>query len=270
MHKNWQNLGPAANFCQNDSSSSNLTLSNHTTILFDAVSTVIYPEPNVYQAYHRHGAEFGSSLTIDQVKSRFQELRQQLFDSELNESQIDVARSELVSSDQIEFDLWRCLVEHLFTDVDDSMGLFHRLWGHFSLCENWRVYEDVEACWSQLRKQGYQIGIASNFDSRLLSLCRQLPPLDSVDFVACSAKVGYRKPDPRFYQSIMSAHPAENFIMIGDDKINDYLAPQSIGWQSFLIDRTASKNHPNVLRSLSELDLQNFSAGHLPPSSPGK
>lgn len=223
-------------------------------ILFDAVSTVIYPEPDVFTAYHWHAVNFGTQLTRDEVKAGFHKLRQELFDSELPPESIDFDAIELVSSDQIEFDLWRCLVERLFTDVKDPLGLFHALWSHFALASSWRVFEDVEPCWQQLKTTGFQIGIASNFDSRLFELCKQLSPLDQADFIACSAKSGYRKPDKRFFETIRSQlGTSECPIMIGDDRANDFLAPEHLGWQSFLIDRNRSHACNRTLNSLLQL-----------------
>lgn len=234
-------------------------LVNKRFILFDAVSTVIYPEPDVFSAYHKHALSFGSQLTRDEVKTGFHRLRQELFDSELPPEAINFDTIELVSSDQIEFDLWRCLVEQLFSDVADPLGLFHALWGHFALASSWRVFDDVAPCWQQLKKAGFKIGIASNFDSRLFELCKQLSPLDQADFIACSAKSGYRKPDKRFFETIESQigplgqDSTQHPIMIGDDRVNDFLAPQHLGWQSFLINRKQAQACSRTLNSLLQL-----------------
>ncbi len=227
--------------------------SDQPVILFDAVSTIIFPQPDVITAYHQTAANYGSKLSLEEVRQGFQDLRQSLFDSELAPDKIELDKVELVSSDQIEFDLWRCLVERLFTDVSDSQGLFHALWSHFAIASNWQVYEDVFDCWSQLKDMNFRIGIASNFDYRLFELCRQLLPGD-VDFVFCSARTGYRKPDYRFFHAVQSQLSGENApIMVGDDLVNDYLAPISFGWQSFLIDRKSRHHGYPSLKSLSEL-----------------
>ena len=229
-------------------------MTNQRFVLFDAVSTVIYPEPDVFTAYHTCATNFGTQLTRDEVRVGFHQLRQELFDSELTPESIDFDNIELVSSDQIEFDLWRCLVERLFTDVSDSLGLFHALWGHFAQASSWRVFEDVTPCWQQLKAAGFKIGIASNFDSRLFKLCKQLSPLDQADFIACSAKSGYRKPDKRFFETILSQiDTSECPIMVGDDRVNDFLAPEHLGWLSFLIDRRQTHECNRTLSSLKQL-----------------
>ena len=232
-------------------------------VIFDAVSTIIYPEPDVFSAYHSHGQKFGSRLTRDEVKKRFHQLRKELFDSELLPEEIDFESVELVSSDQIEFDLWRCLVERLFVDVADPLGLFHALWSHFAMGSSWRVFPDVQPCWDRLQSFGFKIGIASNFDSRLFELCKRLPPLDQADLIVCSAKTGSRKPDKRFFRSIesqiesqiASQHPNSQLtmFMVGDDAVNDVLAPRLLGWRSFHIDRKCSQNCGETLRTLDEL-----------------
>ena len=117
----------------------------------------------------------------------------------------------------------------------------------------------MQPCWQRLRSLGFKIGIASNFDSRLFELCKRLPPLNEADLIVCSAKTGFRKPDKRFFRTIesqiASEHPDSQLtpIMIGDDAVNDVLAPRLLEWTSFHIDRKGSEDSGETLRTLDEL-----------------
>ena len=163
----------------------------------------------------------------------------------------------LVSSDEIERQLWLDLVSDVFSDVRPIDSLFAELWSHFAAAENWQLYDDVEPCWSKLKANGDRIVIASNFDSRLNEIVAQHETLSLADAVYCSAEVGYRKPDPLFYRAVAGSFAigeSDEVIMVGDDAENDYVAPVRFGWQAFHLDRRETDQRPqHVISDLSQL-----------------
>lgn len=227
------------------------------TYIFDAVHTILKPVPDVMSCYFLAGKRHGSSLTKDDVKSRFREGRRVHFGTSNSAAETD--RGSLMSSDEIEFQLWKNLVTHVFADVPEITPLFQELWDHFASPANWELYDDVASCWSSLAAGNDRIVIASNFDSRLYEIVKQHPALAVVDSVFCSADVGYRKPDPMFYETVsksLSLTDNEEVIMVGDDFENDYAAPQMFGWKAFHLDRrhgVAPKE--GMISSLSQLLL---------------
>jgi len=212
---------------------------SQTVVLFDAVGTVIKPVPGVVETYERLGRAHASRLTTEEIKRRIKLGREKYF-------QVGTAipvceKIDFRSDDQIERRLWKRLVLDVFDDVQTSEKLFDELWDHFDKSENWQLYDDVVPCWTSFRNQGCLIGLASNFDSRLLSICKQIPPLDSADFVFHSAGVGFRKPSPNFYRTVEDTinrkiGPAK-ILMIGDDLTNDCLAPNQHEWSSTWLNR---------------------------------
>jgi len=145
-------------------------------VLLDAVSTVIQTHPSVVTVYQQHGRKFGSALDEAEVKQRFKAARRKLF--AVDTSAMDQVEGELTSSDSIERDLWRRFIDYVFVDVADGSNgskLFDELWEFFAVPENWRIYPDVAECLSELKRQGYYIAIASNFDSRLIPIVRAFP-----------------------------------------------------------------------------------------------
>jgi putative hydrolase of the HAD superfamily len=224
----------------------------HTIVLFDAVGTVIKPNPGVIDVYHQLGIKHGSRLSRQQIQERISDSRRKYFNvGESAQSRFaDAGRDfpaldELSSSDEIEREMWQELVSDVFAELDSATDLFDELWDHFEQPENWRVFSDVEACWSELQKHGIEIGLASNFDSRLISIAEDLHPLSSADYVFCSAQVGFRKPSPLFFQQLEEAIACllgesleeTAIFMVGDDFENDCVAPRLAGWNSVWLNR---------------------------------
>ena len=218
-------------------------------VLFDAVGTIIETVPSVIEAYHRHGQSHGSTLDAAEISRRFKLARQKFFD--LDTSAQELVSGQLVSSDAIELNLWRQLIAEIFTDVDPVEPLFISLWDFFADAANWRVFDDTADCFARLKTAGYQIGIASNFDSRLLGIVSAFAELADADFVFCSAEIGFRKPDPAFYQSVqrrIESHVGDSvlgsIVMTGDCVENDFHGPRRHGWEALWLDRSGSRDTP--------------------------
>ena len=134
-------------------------------------------------------------------------------------------------------------------------ALFDSLWQHFAAPSNWRLYDDVCETWHELAELGLLVGVASNFDDRLQSICRGLEPLAGCPHLFWSAKIGFPKPSQQFFRSIESALklPAQQILLVGDDPINDDQGARAAGWQSILIDRQHAANNQGRIRSLRQL-----------------
>jgi len=222
------------------------------TIVFDAVGTILKPQPDVVTAYHLAGSRFGSKLTPEQVKARFKLARQKFFNC--NNLAANTPAGSLPSSDAIEFELWKKLVYSVFDDVTDP-GLFEELWAHFASPANWALYDDVAECLSRLSHRGDNMIVASNFDSRLDEIVASFPELSAFSIVHCSAEVGFRKPDPEFYRVVAEQIPNDHeVIMIGDDLQNDCEAPELFGWKGIHLDRRLKPSTETLaVNSLTEL-----------------
>jgi putative hydrolase of the HAD superfamily len=219
-------------------------------VLFDAVGTVIRPEPSVARAYHRSGARHGSNLTVEGIHLRF---RQALAAQE----EVDRQQAAWRTSEDRERDRWKAIVRHVFDDLPRHDALFDDLWDHFAAADHWALFDDVADCWTRLEQRGLRIGMASNFDARLHGICRALPPLAGCRAVFVSSELGHRKPGVDFFRAIecrLGCRPDE-LLLIGDDAVNDLSAARDAGWHAALIARDeAPTDGLPALRSLSELE----------------
>ena len=236
-------------------------------VLFDAVGTILKTSPGVIEVYHSHGLRHGSNLTAAEVKVRFKVSRRRLFD--LDRSAKLQAAGQLISSDIIERALWLQLIADVFVDIADPEPLFEELWRFFASPDNWQLFHDTAATFQSLKSAGYLIGIASNFDSRLNDIVSAFPELDCADFVFCSADIGFRKPDPAFYQTVESkiqqqlGSQLEGPIwMTGDCIENDFWGPRRHGWNACWLDRAKCENEKIGL-DVDAIESLNFLANRL-------
>jgi putative hydrolase of the HAD superfamily len=161
----------------------------------------------------------------------------------------------LTTNEQRELQRWRSIVTYVFDDVAvGSNALFESLWKHFASTASWQLFDDVVPAWQALTDRGFQLGLASNFDGRLVSLCDGLPPLNEADFCFISSHLKYPKPHPRFYheiQRLLELEPSQ-LLLIGDDLVNDYEAPRAAGWHAVHLCRQGAP-HRHAITSLEEL-----------------
>lgn len=215
-------------------------------ILFDAVGTLIFPDPPVLIAYQRVGSAFGEESSAAELAIRWK-------------TAFHNARTDRQTSEAAEVEFWRAIVGQMLPGVplSNREPAFQELWQHFSQPVNWRLFEDVAETFAELRERGYRLGIASNFDARLLGICRDLPPLQSCTDVFVSSQIGWRKPADEFYTAVQRAAqvPQPQILMIGDSCNCDYEAPRRNGWQARWLMREAAKAGTEQICNLKDLLL---------------
>ena len=227
-------------------------------VVFDAVGTVIDPEPSVAQAYHTIGKQFGSERTLDEVRSRFLEAF-----SETEHRDASRGADGMTTSAKIEEARWRYIVAEVFPEVEDGEGCFQNLHDYFSEPTAWRAFDDTLPALHSLSERGLRLAIASNFDHRLHPICDGIPALGLFEKRFISSELGFRKPSDRFYQAVVDALKvdAEQILMVGDGLQNDVEGALSVGMKAVLVDRKLqhagdgekSETSHATVRSLSEL-----------------
>ena len=209
-------------------------------VLFDAVGTLIYPQPSVADVYAAAGRQHGRAVEPLEIRKRFPAaLRHHGSPGPTDETR--------------ERQRWQAIVAEVFAAQphEDVSPLFESLWDYFSQPSHWSIYPDVSETLHRLRQRAIPVGIASNFDQRLNWICQATADLAHLDPIFTSASVGYTKPSPHFYtvvQEQLGLSP-ETIWLVGDDPIHDVKAPQEAGWQGFLI----SRDGPRVAGHLSDL-----------------
>lgn len=212
-------------------------------IVFDAVGTLISPNPPAAEAYHAAALRHGSRLPLAEIRRRFTRAF----------GNAEARDDGFVTSETIEHERWRRIVSEVIDDIGDPDSCFEDLFRHFARNESWKCFPDVEPTLAELRRQGLRLAIASNFDSRLHSLCDGLPELAGIQIRLTSAEMGVRKPSPRFYAGVLRrlGCGAGEALMVGDDEVNDVAAARSAGLAAVLLSRDTPR--AGALGSLTEL-----------------
>ena len=222
-------------------------------IVFDAVGTLVEPEPSVAVAYVEAARRQGISMDPDVVRERFY---RHFGDDEVHEQ-----RGPLATDEGTEHRRWYRIVRRVLPELADPDRAFAELWDHFARPESWRVFADVAPALSRLEQAGIRVAIGSNFDSRLRGVAAGLPELCGLlDAVVVSSEVGYRKPHPAFYTAAARAldAPPDRVMFVGDDPANDVEGPRRAGMRALLLDRRgrfADRGLPRIRDLAALLDL---------------
>ena len=195
-------------------------------VLFDAVGTLLHPQPSAGEAYYRAGRCWGSRCTRDEVHNRFAAALKQY-----------MAGDDGQTSEDIERQRWQRIVAAVFADIPEhTEAIFQQLWHHFADLRHWRLEPQLLKLWNACLNNGLEVGLASNFDRRLQTLCAQSPELARTPHVYCSSQLGFTKPDVRFYRGIeqQTGRRGAEILMIGDDRRCDFDGPRAAGWQALL------------------------------------
>lgn len=194
-------------------------------VVFDAVGTLIEPDPTVAAAYGRIGREFGSGLDDATIGRRFR--------AAFRREEIRDAGTGWRTDEARERDRWERIVTAVLDDITDRPACFEALWDHFARPGSWRV-TPLAGRVAGLLARGATVGIASNFDRRLLDVVAGQPQLAGVRFVLASSVIGARKPSPRFFAAVAAAcdRPAAEILYVGDDPLKDVAAARACGLQA--------------------------------------
>ncbi len=217
-------------------------------VVFDAVGTLLHPEPPVGAVYHAVGARHGSRLPREVVRARFHA-------AFARQEEADRAAG-LRTDEARELARWRAIVAEVFDDVRDLEGCFQELYAHFASPGSWRCAAGSGGALRALAGRGLRVGIASNFDARLHGLVAGLEELASVRHVVVSSEVGWRKPSPRFFEAVCRqvGLAAPEVLLVGDDFENDYAGATAAGMGALLLGAEA-REVPEARRLASLNDL---------------
>lgn len=202
------------------------------------------PQPEVGEVYRTAALQRGVDIPAEVLAQRFRNFfRRHSSDHRTSEA-----------AEQI---FWREAVTAAFADHQLADDCFQELYDHFSRFSAWRIYDDVHVAVRRLREAGYRLLVATNFDARLHSVMNEDPELRQIGLRVVSSEVGWRKPDPRFYEALVRVAdcPAGEILMIGDSEQLDVLPARAAGLEAVHLNREEpdKADGRRVIASLLEL-----------------
>ena len=111
-----------------------------------------------------------------------------------------------------------------------------------------------------LRARGFKLAIVSNWHGGLQRILSAVGVIDLVDFVVCSADVGFRKPHPEIFQVALrqGGVPAASVVHVGDTWDEDVVGASAAG-----ITPIHLANGAPAPRAIPTMRLSRSSAGPL-------
>ena len=155
-------------------------------VFLDAQGTLLQAHPSVSTLYADVCRNFGGNASPAEVSAAVDSIWAEL-------KSATGASASYDTSDEATRDWWDGFNTRLYYRLGmrgDLTGFLGALWDSFGRPENWRLFPDVQEVLAELRTRGYQLGIVSNWDSRLITICEFLGLSSQIDFLLASAATG--------------------------------------------------------------------------------
>lgn len=207
-------------------------------ILLDAVGTLFGVRNSVGHAYRDIAANFGVNASASKLNHAFY----QSFQSAGNPIFASVEVSEIPLQ---EYEWWRAIARQTFHQVgvldqfQDFELFFEALYNYFATAAPWVIYPEVLPTLEYWHRQGIDLGVLSNFDSRLHTVLSVLELADFFTTVTISSEVGAAKPSLGIFTAALQKHRCapELACHVGDSFREDYQGALSAGLQAIWLRR---------------------------------
>lgn len=215
-------------------------------VFFDAVGTLLHPDPPAPAAYaaaaRRHGVDLPAGVLADRFRRAFH--AEELLDRDAG----------WATDEGRELARWRRVVAATLPELADPEPCFRELWAYFATPAAWRADPAAAAVLGDLTGRGLAVGLGSNYDARVWPVLDGFPELAPLRGRAVvSAAVGARKPAAAFFAAVVRAagcEPAE-VLFVGDDLDNDFRGATAAGLRAVLVDPHG--RHPGVAPAVADL-----------------
>jgi putative hydrolase of the HAD superfamily len=206
-------------------------------IFLDAVGTLFGVKGSVGQVYAEMAQRFGVTVAAENVN--------QAFFQSFKTASAPVFLGIEPAESQREFEWWRAIALRTFQQVgvlnqfSDFSAFFTELYAYFATAEPWFIYPDILPALHNWQQLGIELGVLSNFDSRLYCVLQSLELAQFFTSVTISWEVGAAKPQPQIFAVGLDKHrcPAELAWHIGDSFEEDYHGAKAAGLRAIWLRR---------------------------------
>jgi len=225
-------------------------------IFFDAADTLFHVNGSVAEMYLRYAVEFGYQERPDSLLSITEAFKRAFRDA----PPPVFAPSDPAQIKQSERLWWFDVVHNVFYRVgmfERFDEFFDRVFDVFAEPASWQLYPDTVPALTELRRGGIELGIVSNFDSRLFAVLRGLEIAELFDTVTISSLARAAKPSPKIFELALEKHAVDpdDAIHVGDSLRDDVEGATKAGLRAILLAREGKPPVDGILtiRTLSEL-----------------
>lgn len=227
-------------------------------VFFDAAGTLFHVKGSVGETYLRHAEKYGVKRTGAMLESLNTAFQRAFKDAPPPVFAVRDA-AEIKRCERL---WWFDLVHNVFYRVGMFEGFdeyFDEVFEAFSRPELWALYPETLGTLQTLKRQGIELGIVSNFDTRLFGLLRGLGLAELFDTVTISSLAQSAKPAPKIFQHALEEHAAdpEESLHVGDSIREDVEGARAAGLTGIWVDRdgqSSSKPASPTIRSIPSLE----------------
>lgn len=213
-------------------------MSRITVVFFDAAGTLFRVKGSVADVYMQYAEKYGvkrSPEVLDAVKASF---RRAFHDAP--PPVFAVSRPEEIK--RCERLWWFDLVHNVFYRVGMFQGFddfFDEVFQAFDGPKHWVLYPDTLGVLKEMKGRGIELGIISNFDTRLFNVLRGLGIAELFDTVTISSLARAAKPAPQIFTYALDLHAVEpgEALHVGDSLREDLEGARQAGLLSVLLER---------------------------------
>ncbi|MDB9526356.1 HAD family hydrolase [Oscillatoria sp. CS-180] len=210
-------------------------------IFVDAVGTLFGVKDSVGTAYadiaQRHGVEADKDALNTAFFKHFNDAESMAF-----------PEAEPTDVPAQEYAWWKAIAVETFEEVgkrtqfDDFEAFFADLYAYFAGADPWVVYPDAYNSLERWRAKGIEIGLISNFDSRIYTVLDALALADFFKSITISTEIGAAKPDPIVFAAALQKHncQASEAWHVGDSYTDDYEGAQAAGMRGIWLRRPST------------------------------
>lgn len=223
-------------------------------VCFDFDGTLAYMEPPHIDLYVQAACEHGITLTAQAVRDGLGAGWQRWQTEDGVDHSAHSASADAFRAVRVSLHVDRLRAAGAEGDVEGAAGRLAELEEDASY---YRLYDDSAPALRALAERGVRLVVVSNHIWALPEIVQALGIGDLFTAVLTSARVGYRKPHPRFYAEALreaDAAPAET-LFVGDSFAADVEGPRRVGMRAVLLDREGRSSDPDAIRSLRDLPL---------------
>ncbi len=224
-------------------------------VFFDAGNTLLKPHPSMEEVCAEVLAAHGRTVSRDEL-DRALKVSEEYYERRYWTD--DTFWASEAEAEEMWTRLYSLLMRELGMPDPERMGAV--MYDEFGKGSRWALYDDVLPALRALSARGLLMGIISNWDARLSSLCLELELTPFLHFIISSANVGRIKPEPSIFRMALHRAGVEagKAVHVGDHYYADVLGARGAGLTPVLVDRAGRAERAGafdclVVQSLEEL-----------------
>ncbi len=207
-------------------------------IFLDAVGTLFGVQGSVGEIYSQFAAQAGVQVDAQQLNQAFMK-------SFVAAPRAAFAGVPIAEIPEKEFAWWRAIAAASFSQVGvieqfaDFDAFFRPMFDHFATAEPWFIYDDVPEILAHWQAAGIQMGVLSNFDSRLYKVLKGLNLEQFFTSVTISTAVGFAKPEAGIFAAALAEYNCapQTAWHIGDSWDDDVVGAIAAGLHPIWLNR---------------------------------